>query len=155
MSQKPISVTDTFYVAPQITADDIRAAAKDGFTLIVNNRPDGEALGQPPSRELEKAAEDAGVAYAYLPVDSGGITPHHTGGLESAIDDAKDGKTLAFCKSGVRSLLVWSYAEARFGKPVGQIIEEAGRAGYDISGHEPALTMLFDAHKAPRTDPPI
>ncbi len=155
MSQKPIAVTDAFHVAPQITADDIRAAAADGFTLIVNNRPDGEGLGQPASDELEKAARAAGLAYAYLPVDSGGITPHHTGGLESAIDDAADGKTLAFCKSGLRSVLVWSYAEARFGKPVAQIIEEAGQAGFDISGHEPALTMLFDAHKAPRTDPPI
>ncbi len=155
LSQKPISVTDTFYVSPQITADDIRAAAADGFTLIVNNRPDGEMIGQPKNVELEKAAREAGLAYAYLPVDSGGITPHHTGGLESAIDDAKDGKTLAFCKSGIRSLLVWSYAEARFGKPVAQIIDEARMAGFDISGHEPALTMLFDAHKAPRTDPPI
>lgn len=155
MSQKPIPVTDTFFVSPQLTADDIREAATNGFTLIVNNRPDGEMPGQPTSAELETATREAGIAYAYLPVDSGGITPHHTGGLESAIDDAEDGKTLAFCKSGMRSLLVWSYAEARFGKPVGQIIDEARLAGFDISGHEPALTMLFDAHKAPRTDPPI
>lgn len=155
MSQKPIAVTDTFFVSPQIDADDIRVAAEDGFTLIVNNRPDGEMIGQPSNAEFEKAAADAGIAYAYLPVDSGGITPAHTGGLETAIDDAADGKTLAFCKSGVRSLLVWSYAEARFGKPVAQIIDEARLAGFDISGHEPALTMLFDAHKAPRTDPPV
>ncbi len=133
----------------------MRAAAADGFTLIVNNRPDGEMIGQPKSAELEKAAQDAGLAYIYLPVDSGGITPHHTGGLERAIDDAQDGKTLAFCKTGVRSLLVWSYAEARFGKPVAQIIDEANTAGFDISGHEPALSMLFDAHKSPRTNPPI
>ena len=155
MSQNPIPVTDTFFISPQLSADDIRGAAKNGFTLIVNNRPDGEMLGQPKSDELEKTAHEAGIAYAYLPVDSGGVTPHHTGGLETAIDDAVDGKTLAFCKSGMRSLLVWSYAEARFGKPVGQIIDEARMAGFDISGHEPALTMLFDAHKAPRTDPPI
>lgn len=155
MSQKPIPVTDTFFVSPQLSADDIREAAKNGFTLIVNNRPDGEMLGQPKSAELEAAAREAGIGYAYLPVDSGGITPHHTGGLESAVDDAEDGKTLAFCKSGMRSLLVWSYAAARFGKPVEQIIDEARLAGFDISGHDPALTMLFDAHKAPRTDPPI
>ena len=155
MSQKYITVTDAFFVAPQITADDIRAAASDGFTLIVNNRPDGEMIGQPTSAELEKAAHEVGLAYSHLPVDSGGITPHHTSGLERAIDDARDGKTLAFCKSGVRSLLVWSYAEARFGKPVAQIIDEARAAGFDISGHEPALAMLFDAHKSPRTSPPI
>ncbi len=155
MSQKYIPVTDSFLVSPQINADDIRKAAEDGFTLIVNNRPDGEMLGQPKSADLEKAARDAGIAYAFLPVDSGGITPHHTGGLERAIDDAPDGKTLAFCKTGARSLLVWSYAEARFGKPVSQIIEEARAAGFDIAGHEPALSLLFEAHKSPRSKPPI
>lgn len=155
MPQNPIPVTDTFFISPQLTADDIRDAAKNGFTLIINNRPDGEMIGQPKSDALESAAREAGLAYAYLPVDSGGITPHHTGGLESAIDDAADGKTLGFCKTGMRSLLVWSYAAARFGKPVGQIIDDARLAGFDISGHEPALTMLFDAHKAPRTDPPV
>jgi uncharacterized protein (TIGR01244 family) len=155
MTEKFTAVTDTFSVAPQLSADDVRAAAAAGFTLIVNNRPDGEMLGQPKGAELEAAAKDAGLAYAYLPVDMHGVTPNHTGGLERAIDDAPDGKTLAFCKSGVRSLLVWSYAEARFGKPVAQIIEEARAAGFDISGHEPALTLLFEAHKAPRTKPPI
>ena len=155
MSQKPIAVTDTFYVAPQLTVDDIRAAAADGFTLIINNRPDGEMIGQPKNADLEEAARAAGLAYIHLPVDSRGITPDHTGGLERAIDDADDGKTLAFCRSGMRSILVWSYAEARFGKPVAQIIDEARLAGFDISGHEPALTLLFEAHKAPRTGAPI
>ena len=155
MSQKIIPVTDTFFVSPQISAEEIRAAKDEGFTLIVNNRPDGEMIGQPNSAELEQAAHEAGLAYVHLPVDSGGVTPQHTGGLERAIDDAEDGKTLAFCKSGVRSLLVWSYAEARFGKPVAQIIQEARAAGFDISGHEPALTLLFEAHKSPRTNPPV
>lgn len=155
MSQKHYFVSDNFAVAPQISEADIRAAAADGFTLIVNNRPDGEMPGQPKSADLEKAAHDAGIAYAYLPVDMGGVTPVHTGGLEEAMNDAKDGKTLAFCRSGMRSILVWSYAEARFGKPVDQIIAEANAAGYDISGHEPAMTLLHDASKAPRTEPPV
>ncbi len=149
------AVSDTFFVAPQLTADDIRAAAGQGFTLIINNRPDGEAPGQPANADLEAAAKEAGIAYLFAPVDRRGITPEHTGALERAVDDAPDGKTLAFCASGLRSLLVWSYAEARFGKPVAQIIEEGRAAGFDISGHEPAMTLLFEAHKAPRTEPPI
>ena len=155
MSQKFTPVTDSFFVAPQLTADDIRAAAEAGFTLIINNRPDGEMPGQPASEAIKTAAIEAGLAYAFLPVDARGITPDHTGGLERAIDDAPDGKTLAFCRSGMRSILVWSYAEARFGKPVAQIIDEARLAGYDIAGHEPALAMLHDASKAPRTNPPV
>ncbi|MEM8771822.1 MAG: TIGR01244 family sulfur transferase [Pseudomonadota bacterium] len=155
LADKFIPLAPQFMVAPQLTADDIRAAAANGVTLIVNNRPDGEIIGQPKSAELEAAAKDAGVAYVHLPVDVRGITPDHTAGLEQAMNDAPEGKTLAFCRSGTRSTLVWSYAEARFGKPVAQIIEEAAAAGYDISGHEPALTLLFEAHKAPRTEPPL
>ncbi|MEO1250849.1 MAG: TIGR01244 family sulfur transferase [Pseudomonadota bacterium] len=155
MSDKFKPVSETFLVAPQLSPADIKDAAAMGVTLIVNNRPDGEAPGQPTHAELEAAAKQAGIAYAYLPVDARGITPAHTGGLEDAIDDAEDGATLAFCRSGMRSILVWSYAEARFGKPVDQIIDEARAAGFDISGHEPALTLLHDAHKAPRTHPPV
>lgn len=155
MPRSFIAVTDAFYVAPQLSAADIRQAATDGFTLVVNNRPDGESPGQPTSEALAAAAREAGLAYVHLPVDAGGITPVHTGGLETAMDDAPDGKTLAFCRSGMRSILVWSYAAARFGKPVDQIIDEAGAAGFDIAGHRPALTLLFDAHKSPRTDPPV
>lgn len=155
MHAKIHPVTTSFSVASQLNVADIAALAKDGYTLIVNNRPDGEMLGQPKSDDLAKAAGEAGIAYAHLPVDSSGITPAHTAGLETALSDAEQGKTLAFCKSGMRSLLVWSYAEARFGKPVENIIAEANKAGYDITGHEPALTMLHDAHKSPRTDPPV
>lgn len=155
LPDKFTAVTSSFWVAPQLSPEDVRAAAEAGVTLIVNNRPDGEAPGQPQGAQIEKAAHDAGIAYAYLPVDSGGVTPAHTGGLEQAMDDAEEGKTLAFCRSGMRSVLVWSYAEARFGKPVSQIIAEAREAGYDIAGHEPALSLLHDSSKPPRTDPPV
>ena len=155
MSDKFRQVTEDFWVSPQITADDVKAAAAMGIKLIINNRPDGEAPGQPTGAEIEAAAREAGLAYANIPVSMGGITPHHTGAFENALSEVDNGKAVAYCASGTRSILVLAYAEARFGKPVSQIIAEAAAAGYDISGHEPALTMLFDAHKAPRTDPPI
>ena len=155
MDPKFIPITDDFYVSGQLTADDITNAAEQGVTLIINNRPDGEAPGQPLSQELEAAAEQAGIHFAYLPVDMNGITPNHTAGFETAVNDAPAGKTLAFCAAGMRALLVRAYAQARFGKPVDQIIDEAAQAGFNIAGHEPALTLLFEAHKAPRTEPPI
>ena len=149
------TVTETFCVAPQLSVADIGEAARAGYTLIVNNRPDGEMLGQPKSADIAKAAEEAGIAYIHLPVDANGITPNHLGGLENAISDARPGKTLGFCKSGMRSILVWAYAQARSGEPVETIIAEAREAGFDIAGHEPALVMLHDGHKSSRTDPPL
>jgi uncharacterized protein (TIGR01244 family) len=155
MSDKFRPITDGFWAAPQLTPEDVKDAAARGVTLIVNNRPDGEAPGQPTSAEIEAAAAAAGIAYAHIPVDRGGVTPNHTKALERAMDDAPDGVALAYCRSGLRSALVFAYAEARFGKPVDHIIAEAAAAGFDIAGHEPALTILHDAHKAPRTRPPI
>ena len=40
-------VTDDFSTAPQISVADVAEAARLGFTTIINNRPDGEAPGQP------------------------------------------------------------------------------------------------------------
>lgn len=155
MSEKFRPLAEDFWVSPQLTIEDVQAAADMGVKLIINNRPDGEAPGQPTGAEIEATAKAAGMTYAYIPVDMGGVTPHHTGALETAMDDVQNGKTVAYCASGMRSALVFAYAEARFGKPVDLIIAQAAEAGYDISGHEPAMTMLFEAHKAPRTDPPL
>ncbi len=148
-------VSDEFWVSPQISVKDVDDAAAMGVKLIINNRPDGEALGQPKSAEIEAAAKAAGIAYVHIPVDRTGISPNHTTAFEQAMNDAEDGPVLAFCRSGTRSILVRSYAEARFGKPVDLIISEAAEAGYDISGHEPAMTLLHDASKTPRTEPPV
>ncbi|MEL7030031.1 MAG: sulfur transferase domain-containing protein, partial [Pseudomonadota bacterium] len=63
-----------FAVAPQISQQDVAAAAADGVVLIVNNRPDGEEPGQPAGAEIEAAARAAGVAYAAIPVDHRGFS---------------------------------------------------------------------------------
>ncbi len=155
MSEKFRQLAEDFWVSPQFTVEDVAEAGAMGVKLIINNRPDGEAPGQPDGAEIEAAAKAAGLAYANIPVGMSGITPQHTGALEAALDDVDNGKAVAYCASGMRSVLVFAYAEARFGKPVDLIIAQAADAGYDISGHEPALTMLYEAHKAPRTDPPL
>ena len=38
-------VTDQLSVAPQISLGDVDEAARQGFRLIINNRPDGEEPG--------------------------------------------------------------------------------------------------------------
>ena len=62
--------------------------------------------------------------------------------FDRAMADVGGGETLAFCRSGTRSIVLRSYAAARAGKPVSEIIAEAAAAGYDIAGHAPALEAL-------------
>ncbi|MHA7872620.1 MAG: TIGR01244 family sulfur transferase, partial [Hyphococcus sp.] len=139
------AVADGFFVSPQISIADVAEAASRGVTLIINNRPDGEMIGQPTSDEIEAAASAAGVAYAHIPVDQRGITPEHLDAFDRAMSNRAAGETLAYCRSGTRSIILRSYASARAGKPFDEIVSEAAAAGYDISGHRPALDALAAA----------
>ena len=126
-------VTEQFSVAPQIELDDIARAAEAGFTLLINNRPDGEQPGQPTSVQVEAAAKAAGLAYAHIPV-AGGPTPAavHT---EMALVAEASGPILAFCRSGTRSIITWSIGQAISGeRSRAELIALGAKAGYDLSG---------------------
>jgi uncharacterized protein (TIGR01244 family) len=126
-------VTDNFSVAPQIAVDDIAAAADQGFVLVINNRPDGEAPDQPSNAQMAAAAEAAGVAYVHVPV-RGGPTPEQVEAVRAAIAEA-DGPVLAFCRSGTRSIVTWSLGQAGSGERDREELVNLGReAGYDLSG---------------------
>jgi uncharacterized protein (TIGR01244 family) len=126
-------VTETFSVAPQIVVDDIAAAADQGFALVINNRPDGEAPDQPPSARMAAAAQAAGVDYVHIPV-VGGPTPAQVEAVRSAIAAAK-GPVLAFCRSGTRSIITWSLGQAQSGERSREDLVRLGAdAGYDLSG---------------------
>jgi len=126
-------VTDDFAVAPQISPDDLAQAAKEGFVLVINNRPDGEAPDQPASAEMEAAAKAAGLDYVHIPV-RGGPTPEQVEAVAAAVREA-NGPVLAFCRSGTRSIITWSLGKAISGaRPRDELIQLGADAGYDLSG---------------------
>jgi uncharacterized protein (TIGR01244 family) len=126
-------VTDQLSVAPQISVEDVAEAARLGFKLIVNNRPDGEQPGQPTSAEIEAAARAAGLDYAHIPV-VGGPTPDQVEAERALLAEAK-GPVLAFCRSGTRSIVTWSIGEAMTGaRSPGELVGLGRAAGYDLSG---------------------
>jgi uncharacterized protein (TIGR01244 family) len=126
-------VTDRISVSPQIALDDVDEAARQGFRLIINNRPDGEDPVQPPSREFEAAAAAAGLAYAHVPV-RGGPTQEQVE-TQRQLVAAADGPVLAFCRSGTRSIVTWALGEALSGAQSRDELVRLGRdAGYDLSG---------------------
>jgi uncharacterized protein (TIGR01244 family) len=125
-------VTDDFSVAPQIEPADIETAASQGFVLVINNRPDDEAPGQPASAEMEAAAQAAGVAYVHIPV-RGGPTPQQVEAVRAATDEAA-GPVLAFCRSGTRSIITWSLGQAQAGaRARDELVRLGANAGYDLS----------------------
>jgi uncharacterized protein (TIGR01244 family) len=126
-------VTEDLSVAPQISVEDVDEAARAGFKTIINNRPDGEAPDQPPSREIEAAAQAAGLAYVHLPV-VGGPTPQQVETTARLFAEA-DKPVLAFCRSGTRSIVTWSLSQAASGaRSRDELIALGRRAGYDLTG---------------------
>lgn len=126
-------VTDDLSVAPQIRLEDVEEAARQGFRLIINNRPDDEEPGQPKSREFEAAAAQAGLAYVHIPV-RGSPTPEQVE-TERQVLEQHSGPVLAFCRSGTRSIVTWSIGQAMSGaRDRGELVQLGREAGYDLSG---------------------
>lgn len=126
------TVTPDFAVAPQLSPGEMADAARLGFTMVINNRPDGEAPGQPTSAEMQAAAEAAGLAYRSAPV-VGRPGDAQVGAVREAISEAR-GPVLAFCRSGTRSITAWALGELASGRRSrDELIGLAEAAGYDLS----------------------
>jgi uncharacterized protein (TIGR01244 family) len=131
-------VTDTFAVAPQLEVEDFAELKALGFAHIINNRPDSEVGGgQPVSRQAEAAAKAAGLTYVHAPF-VGQPTPE---AVEAAAKAA--GKTLAYCRSGTRSVTAWALSQAQNGRmSAEEITRAAAGAGYNLSALKDALRQL-------------
>jgi uncharacterized protein (TIGR01244 family) len=95
---------DRTLVSGQIRPEEVAGLTGHGVTMLVNNRPDGEDPDQPLAAEIEQAAEQAGIAYRFVPIIRG-IGPADVEAMQEAVREAGDGKLLAFCRSGTRSAL--------------------------------------------------
>ena len=95
------------HVAPQITEQDIAAAADAGIKTIINVRPDGEQATAMTSADARALAEARGLAYHHLPVTPTGIADEHVQGFRDLLDSA-EGPVLAHCGSGLRAAVLWA-----------------------------------------------
>jgi len=132
---------DGISVSPQITAAQVAEAKAMGFTLIVNNRPDGEAPDQTPGDEIAAAAAAAGLDYVAIPVGHGGISGDQLQAMAQALDAAA-GPVLAYCRSGTRSTMLWALASASHGADVEALTAKAAVQGYDLGALLPTLRQL-------------
>ncbi len=135
------TIDEQLFVSPQIAVADIAGAKALGVTLIINNRPDGEAPQAPQGAEIEAAVRAAGLSYAAIPVGHGGFSKPQVDAM-AALLAGTEGKILAYCRSGTRSTLLWSLASAKSGGDPATLHEKAARAGYDLSPVADLIAML-------------
>ena len=111
MQQLPAHpLTADVCVAPQLGPEHMAAAAAAGFKSVVNNRPDFEhGPDQPTSAQIEAAAQAAGLAYRWLPVDGGYQSPEQIAAFGQLLQELPR-PILAFCRSGARSTRLYTAA---------------------------------------------
>lgn len=125
-----IKLSEHVAVAAQIAPEDVRAIAAAGYTVLVNNRPDGEEPAQPTSVDIAAAASAAGLEYHYMPVTAQNFPGSDFDALGDLFDDP-DRPVLAFCRTGTRSANLWvasCEAPAR-----DQAIATAKQAGFELA----------------------
>ena len=96
-------------VSPQVLPGDLEEVARQGFRMVINNRPDGEEPGQPASAEMRAAAGRIGLGYRHIPVAPGGVTEQEVAAFAGALRES-EGPVLAFCRTGARSTKLWQAA---------------------------------------------
>ena len=129
---KLVSVSEAFAVSPQIQAEDMRKVTNAGYRTVICNRPDGEEPGQPAVALIQEAAEAAGLGFHHIPV-SGGAFPPDVVETFAKVREQADGKVLAYCRTGTRSITLDALANIE-NETADERIKRAERAGYDLSG---------------------
>lgn len=137
-------IEDGIAISPQLDLDVMDELAEAGITMIINNRPDGEEAGQPSSAEVEAAAAEKGMAYRHIPTTAATLSLDHIDQFVEALGDA-EGPVLAYCRSGLRSSLLWSLAQVRGnGRDPEEVQARAAENGFDVS---PAMSAMVQLSK--------
>ena len=136
-------ITADLSVASQLDAAALPHLAEQGFRSIVCNRPDAEAPGQPDFGSVEKAAAALGIKAVYQPVPSNAVSDADGAAFGKLLDELPK-PILAYCRSGTRCTVLWALSEAPK-RPYKDIVLQAMRAGYDLTGLTPRLQKLYKA----------
>lgn len=145
-------LAEGFFVAPQISIDDVARAAALGIRTIVNNRPDGEEEGQPSGAAIEAAARANGIAYIAIPMRVAAALPEDVARFAAAMNKV-DGPILGYCRTGTRSTALRAFARVRGGADIESVLSEALAAGYDLSALAPHLEAARPAEKSVNSEP--
>ena len=89
-------------VGPQIYVGQLLKLKRQGFSVIINNRPDGEEKFQPSSKKIQLEAEYLGMDFFHIPVSTLGVNKENIEALVEALTRTS-GPVFAFCRSGARS----------------------------------------------------
>lgn len=136
-------LTPDYAVAPQIELADLAAIKAQGYTTIIDNRPDGEIPPHLHTTAMRAAAEALGLTFVANPVIGGALTMDNVAAQGDAIA-AATGPVLAYCASGNRSSIVWALSQAGT-RPIDDLVGLPARFGYQLDHLRPQLEAMAAA----------
>jgi uncharacterized protein (TIGR01244 family) len=137
-------LTTTIAVSEQVSLASVANVGRQGFTTVIDLRPDGEAADQPSSAEVGKIVLEQGLRFFYVPVPHGAIPDTAVAQLNQALTGSS-GPVLMYCRSGKRAARTWSLVEAS--RPAGMepaaILAAVKQAGQSSDDLETAIRERF------------
>ncbi|MDB4837469.1 TIGR01244 family sulfur transferase [Marinomonas sp.] len=135
-----VQLDNEYFVAPQVLEKELRELKAQGFEQIINNRPDGESEEQPFGESIRLQAEALGLGYINNPVDLSKLFKEQVDTQKEALLTGK--KTLAFCRTGTRSSVLWVLLENDKGNDYEELVSMVSGKGFDLSRCMNAMAPL-------------
>lgn len=135
-------LSDAITVTGQVTEEQLKQAAQEGFHSVLNLRAPDEEGVLPGEKEK---AEEAGLSYVNIPVRKETISNDLTAWVLSEIDRLPK-PALIHCASGMRAgAMGFMHMATRQGLSAKQAMEQAQALGFDCSS-EPQLKQFFERY---------
>lgn len=136
---QPVALDSSTTISGQIAPEDFAALAARGVRMVISNRPDNEDPGQLPAAEAARLAAEHGMAFRHVPISLPALAPADIARFADAMA-AAGGPVHAYCRSGMRSSLVWAIDSAGSGRMTPEALLARGReVGVDFA---PALAWV-------------
>ena len=130
-----------FYAAHQIQAKDIAQLKQEKFEYVLCNRPDNEVQDQPSAEVIKSECLANGIEFLHLPISPGDFNLEVIMETEKVLKTAK--KTLAYCRTGTRSTMLWAVAKTK-DLEVDEVLKLTDHSGYNFQH----LKELLETYKS-------
>jgi sulfide:quinone oxidoreductase len=140
-------VSDQFSVSGQLVPDAVPALKAAGVRTLICNRPDHEAPDQPERAAIDARARELGIAVHYLPVVHDTISNQDVEDFAALLKDASY-PVHAWCRSGLRSITLWSLAQVKAGGDPATQVATASRLGFDFRSFPDKFAALIGKLRA-------
>ena len=130
-----------FYAAHQIKAKDIAQLKQEKFEYVLCNRPDNEVQDQPSAEVIKSECLANGIEFLHLPISPGDFNLEVIMETEKVLKTAK--KTLAYCRTGTRSTMLWAFAKTK-DLEVDEVLKITDHSGYNFQH----LKELLETYKS-------